>query len=136
MVHDEEERMRRGVTALLCVAALVVAAAASAEPVITLANPKVFTAAGRPWVKFTHESHQALEGVSCLTCHHDFVKGKNVLDPGSLKEGDPSLRCAACHASPAGLQNAFHGLCITCHDAEKSRGHVTGPRTCGECHAW
>jgi hypothetical protein len=128
--------MKGRLPALLCVSALFTfaAAAAGADPVFTLADPKVFTSASRPWVKFTHADHQALPGVSCLTCHHDFVNGKNVLDPASLKEGDPSLRCSACHASPARLQNAFHDLCITCHDAEKSKGHVTGPRTCGECH--
>ncbi|HEY9593135.1 MAG TPA: cytochrome c3 family protein [Spirochaetia bacterium] len=105
---------------------LVAAAWTGADPVFTLADPQVFKKPSRGWVKFDHGAHEALEGVSCRACHHDFV---------NLKGGDPSPRCAACHASPAQLQNSFHELCITCHDADARKGNVTGPRTCGECHA-
>jgi hypothetical protein len=118
--------MRPRASAIIACLFLAAAAFAAADPVFTLADPKVFPRASRPGVSFDHGAHQALEGVSCASCHHDFV---------NLDGGDPSPRCATCHSSPARLQNAFHELCITCHDAEKRRGHVTGPRTCGECHA-
>ena len=101
-----------------------------------LANPQVFGGLSRPAVKFTHAHHGTLPGVSCLTCHHVMVKGRNVLDISALKAGDPSLRCAACHTSARDLQIAFHQTCITCHDTRKAAGKVTGPRTCGECHVW
>ena len=130
---------RKSGGALLAALALAVAAPALlADPpaVLTLANPKVFGRLSRAAVPYTHGAHLAIEGVTCLTCHHRFEAGKNSLDPGSLVEGDPSLRCAACHATPAALEKAFHQQCISCHDAAKRKGWVTGPRTCGECHAW
>jgi hypothetical protein len=130
-------------------AALLLAFAAPvfADPpdVIVLKKPQVFGSLSRSPVRFTHGDHTALDGVSCLTCHHDFQKGKkmplgtvaaNVLDPGRLIPGDPSTQCATCHVGARDLQKRFHQLCITCHDAEKKKGRVTGPRTCGECHAW
>jgi hypothetical protein len=122
-------------------AALVFIAAApgllSAQPaIITIDNAKVFGSLSRPAVRFTHKGHMSIEGVSCLTCHHVIVKGKNVLDPKDLKEGDPSLRCASCHGKPADLEKVFHLRCISCHDAAKRQGKVTGPRACGECHTW
>lgn len=126
---------------MLCAAAALLLAHAApvfADPpdVIILSKPGVFGSLSRTPVRFTHRNHMSLEGVSCLACHHDFKNGKNVLDPGRLTPGDPSTQCAACHSGPQALQKGFHQLCITCHDAEKRKGRVTGPRTCGECHAW
>jgi hypothetical protein len=110
---------------VLCVAAVLLASSGAlfADPpdVMTLSKPKVFGSLNRAPVRFTHKDHMSLEGVSCLTCHH---------------KGDTSTECATCHVTPGSLQQAFHGQCITCHDTEKRRGRVTGPRTCGECHAW
>ena len=85
-------------------------------------------------MRFTHKDHMAIEGVSCLTCHHVFVQGKNVLDPKDIKAGDPALSCASCHTTGRDLEKSFHLLCITCHDAAKRQGKVTGPRECGVCH--
>ena len=106
-------------------AALLLAFAAPvfADPpdVITLSETGVFGSLRRAPVRFTHKDHMALEGVDCLACHH---------------QGDPSVTCAACHVERQALQNVFHQLCITCHEAEKRKGRMTGPRTCGECHAW
>ncbi len=104
--------------------------------VIELSRPNAFGAPSRAPVRFTHADHMTLDGVSCLTCHHDFKNGKNILDPGRLVTGDPSLRCATCHTRPRDFQRVSHRLCIGCHDAEKRKGGVTGPRQCGECHAW
>jgi hypothetical protein len=121
--------------ALCAVLLLAAAVPAPGQPkIITITNPGVFASPSRPAVRFTHAAHASIEGVSCLTCHHVFVKGKNVLDPKDIREGDPRLACAACHAAPAALERSFHLQCISCHDAAKRRGQVTGPRECGECH--
>jgi hypothetical protein len=128
-------RGRAAVAALiLCV--LMPAVCADPPAVMEIATPGVFVSPARTPVRFTHADHQALDGVSCTTCHHVYKDGKNVLDPSTLTPGDPSLQCASCHAKPRDLENAYHELCITCHDAEKRKGGVSGPRTCGECHAW
>jgi len=121
-------------------AALLLACTAPvfADPpdVIIFSRTGVFGSLSRAPVRFPHKDHVSLGGVTCLTCHHDFKNGKNVLDPGLLTPGDPSTQCAACHVGPLALEKGLHQLCITCHDAEKKKGRVTGPRTCGECHAW
>ena len=85
-------------------------------------------------VSFTHEYHAG--GIRCLTCHHDFKNGNNILDPGRLTPGDPSIQCETCHVTPKALQQAFHRQCITCHDQLKRKGPAGAPRLCGECHAW
>lgn len=125
-----------GIALLLCVLSPVLACAQDAAGKI--ANTEVFGTPTRPAVRFTHVAHESLDGVTCLTCHHVFVKGKNVLDPSTLKAGDPSLQCAACHTSAQKLEAAYHQLCVGCHDTAKKRFGVTGPRACGECHlrAW
>jgi hypothetical protein len=120
----------------LALALMIPAAAWGQAAVMKIANPLVFGTLSRPAVRFTHADHGKLAGVTCLTCHHVFVSGKNVLDIKLLKPGDPSIQCASCHKSGRDLQNAFHQACITCHDKEKAAGKVTGPRTCGECHVW
>jgi hypothetical protein len=121
--------MSRARLALLFLAAVLLAAAplalAAQDAIMKLANPKVFGSPSRPPVRFTHAGHQWLEGVTCLSCHHSSEGGE-----------DPVLAaCASCHTTPRALQAAFHLSCITCHDAEKRKGRITGPRTCGECHA-
>jgi hypothetical protein len=124
----------------LCAALAFIAAASGvlpAEPTdIRIDNAKVFGSRSRPAVRFPHTRHMSIDEVSCLTCHHVMVEGRNVLDPKTLEQGDASLRCAACHGEPADLERVFHLRCISCHDAAKRQGKVTGPRACGECHAW
>ena len=136
-------------TGVLCAVLLAAASApapAPAQPkIITISETGIFSSPSRPAVRFTHADHASIaastpagrriQGVSCLTCHHVFVNGKNVLDPKDIKDGDSRLRCAACHTTPAALERSFHLQCISCHDAAKRTGQVTGPRECGECHA-
>jgi hypothetical protein len=124
--------------ALLACVLLAAIPVVCADPpaMITISETAVFTSPDRGPVRFTHGDHMALEGVTCLTCHHRFEDGKNVLDPATLEEDSSAARCATCHTTPARLQKAFHATCISCHDAEKRAGRVTGPRTCGECHPW
>jgi hypothetical protein len=117
---------------------LACAAPLFADPpdVIILAKPKVFGDLSRSPVRFTHGHHFSAKGMDCLTCHHVFKDGKNILDPSTLTAENTSVACETCHVKPASLQRAFHDQCITCHDREKKQGRETGPRACGECHAW
>jgi hypothetical protein len=130
--------MSRARLALPFLAAVLLAAAplalAAQDAVMKLADPKVFNSPSRPPVRFTHAGHQWLEGVTCLTCHHSYKNGENVLTAADLDAKNPAIACASCHTTPRALQAAFHVSCITCHDAEKRKGRITGPRTCGECH--
>jgi hypothetical protein len=104
--------------------------------VIILAKPKVFGSLSRAPVRFTHGHHMGPGGADCLTCHHVYKNGKNVLDPATLTPDNAAVQCETCHVKPVSLQRAFHDQCITCHDTEKKQGRATGPRACGECHAW
>jgi len=135
--------MRRALRYLCAAAAIALSASGSLsaqEQSITIANAKVFGRLTRTPVVFPHQAHMAQDGLDCLSCHHRYEKsaGKkaNVLDLATLAEGGGTVACASCHASKAGLQKAFHRLCIGCHDSAKRQGKVTGPRTCGECHRW
>ena len=102
---------------VLCAAAvLLLRSSAPCSPirpdVMTLSKPKVFGSLSRAPVRFTHKDHMSLEGVSCLTCHHDFKDGKNVLDP-KAQCGGPVDACAACHTDPIaaeGVSRAVHHL--------------------------
>ena len=131
--------MKRSTVRLLALACLVSLslAAPAQEAVMRLSKPPALGTPSRPSVRFTHENHFSLEGVSCLACHHEIAPGKNDRGPKlPAAGGDPSVPCESCHTSARSLQNAFHENCITCHDREKSAGRVTGPRLCGECHVW
>ncbi len=123
------------VAGVLLVALVAPLAAIAQDAEWQIANPKVFGTPSRPAVRFTHAAHESLPGVSCLTCHHVFSRGKNILDPATLKAGDPSLQCATCHGKPGDLEARYHQLCVGCHDTAKRDFGVTGPRACGECHA-
>jgi hypothetical protein len=120
--------------------ALVAAAPLSSEAddsgLIILSQKQVFGSLTRTPVRFPHEKHQAIEGATCLDCHHDWKDGKNVLDLGDLMSGGSSALCASCHRSPGKLQASFHLLCIGCHDGAKVRGNPDAPRACGDCHPW
>ena len=112
--------MNRPLAAGLAALALIaIAASASADPpaLILLSRTEVFGTLRRAPVSFTHDYHAG--NADCLTCHHN---------------GDPSTACEACHVTPKALQEAFHGLCITCHNRMKNTGPAGPPRLCGECH--
>jgi hypothetical protein len=130
--------MRRAIVALCAIAVFGSCAAAFADPpaFIILSTPKVFGSLSRAAVRFTHGDHAKLTGVSCLTCHHAYKDGKNILDISTLTPGNPAILCATCHTSPRDLETSYHQLCITCHDTAKAKGGVTGPRACGDCHTW
>ncbi len=126
-------------TAMLVTAALLLCAApallSAQQAEWKIAHPEVFGKLQRGPVRFTHAYHEALDDGNCLVCHHRYENGKNVLDPKDLKEGDPSLACASCHAKPGDLQRVFHLQCISCHEATSRSGAAYPPRACDECHA-
>jgi len=135
---------RPGAAKRLTFAALLVLALSpaviSAQPeTIVLGIAQGVGGAGRPAVLFTHQSHMTKDGLDCLSCHHRYEsKGgtkENLLDLGSLVEGASGIACSSCHRGPAALRQAYHRLCIGCHDASARRsGGAAAPRTCGECH--
>lgn len=88
----------------------------------------------RPPVAFTHELHMEL--LECLACHHAYEDGFNVLDEDELVEGNPAIRCAACHNDQADLerQDAYHRQCIGCHIETRKADAASGPEMCGACH--
>ena len=121
----------------LAALALIACAPVFCDPpaAIIISENGVFGTLQRAPVEFSHGAHAS--GMSCLTCHHDFKDGKNILDPGRLTPGNPAARCATCHTTRAALEQAFHGQCITCHDKlKKPAGRPGAPRVCGDCHVW
>ncbi|MGQ9647099.1 MAG: cytochrome c3 family protein [Thermodesulfobacteriota bacterium] len=104
---------------------------------ITLNHADIFVKRQRPPVAFPHARH--IEGeVSCKDCHHQYKEGENRLDESTLQEGNPEIKCSACHTprSRIHLQRAFHFQCLSCHKNNEREGRKTGPRFCGECHLW
>jgi hypothetical protein len=83
---------------------------------------------------FSHDLHMAV--LDCLACHHAYEDGLNVLDEDELVEGNPAIRCGACHNDQADLkrQEAYHRQCIGCHIDTRKAGQASGPEMCGACH--
>ncbi|MFZ5562481.1 MAG: cytochrome c3 family protein [Thermodesulfobacteriota bacterium] len=89
----------------------------------------------RPPVVFPHDLHMST--YDCFDCHHDYdSEGNNVLEDYALEEGNPDIRCTACHTSKSDIEprEAFHGQCMGCHERFTFRKRPTGPVLCGECH--
>ncbi|WP_300672867.1 cytochrome c3 family protein [Desulfoluna sp.] len=129
-----------------CVLPLFMLAILIVLPVLLSAGTAEAGAKQRPSVSFPHEMHFDL-AEDCLSCHHDYQDGENALDEDLLSETEPeevmtlnsmhredlsAVACASCHGgekAKSDPMDAFHGQCISCHEAEKS-----GPVMCGECH--
>jgi hypothetical protein len=77
-----------------------------------------------------------MDGFDCLACHHDYADDENILDTDELEEGNPAIRCTACHDGGAtiGLRRAYHRKCLGCHRKTRLQGMSSGPELCGECH--
>lgn len=90
--------------------------------------------AQRTAVTFSHDLHMGL--YECLDCHHDYKDSINVLDEDNLEEGNPDIRCSACHnpQTDLGRQKAYHRQCIGCHIDTRKAGNASGPEMCGACH--
>ena len=117
-------------------AVFTVTTAVAQEDVMKISHVDIFGSLSRAAVRFPHAAHMSVAKEGCLSCHHDMKDGENVLDLSTLVPGSPAASCASCHAAPRELIKSFHLLCIGCHDTAKTELRVTGPRTCGECHAW
>lgn len=114
--------------------AIVFSVARAQDAELVLNNPDAYPEKQRTAVTFSHESH--MDNLDCLACHHDYDDSENILDEDELFEGNPELRCAACHDPDTGvdLKAAFHGQCMGCHRQRRLAGAATGPELCGECH--
>ncbi len=89
----------------------------------------------RASVAFPHEMH--MESYDCEVCHHKYDSNKNnILDIDSLEEGNPGIMCASCHDSnnKINTREAYHRLCIGCHDAKAQNNQALVPTLCNECH--
>lgn len=85
-------------------------------------------------VAFQHELH--MNSLECLDCHHDMKDGENVLDEAALEEDNPDILCASCHNADSKIdkREAFHKMCMGCHNKVRLTKEATGPTLCGECH--
>lgn len=76
--------------------------------------------------RFDHKYHQ---GVSCLTCHHNFRERRLGTKP-----------CLACHKAwgtteARRIDSMFHAFCADCHRRERAAGRKAGPvKACAACH--
>lgn len=86
-------------------------------------------------VAFPHEMHMAT--FDCEDCHHVYDDQKNNgLDSSELYSGNPDIKCSSCHDSGNKIQTrqAFHRLCIGCHNETAKMNQPTGPTMCNDCH--
>lgn len=128
-----------------CVAFILLLALPAVLPLLLAVGAAEAGAKQRPPVSFPHEMHFDL-AEDCLSCHHDYRDGENVLDEDLLMETEPDetmelnsmnrdglgpVSCVSCHGEEAktGPMDAFHNQCISCHEAEGE-----GPVMCGQCH--
>jgi hypothetical protein len=87
----------------------------------------------RSAVSFPHELH--MDSLDCLTCHHVYEDGKNILDEDELDD-DGSASCRKCHVKSAAinLKTAYHRQCIKCHRGLNREPDNDLPITCKDCH--
>ena len=100
---------------------------------IYIENREFYPSKSRPAVYFSHEIH--METYECLTCHHDYQDGENVLSEDDLDE-EKSAACAQCHAEGASieLKKAYHRQCMGCHRQINNQEAAGLPITCADCH--
>ena len=106
-------------------------------PILYANSDSPFERRQRPSVNFLDTFHDGhMVNLNCLDCHHRYEDGENVLEEADLYGGGDEIRCASCHYPGSGLDlmDAYHRLCIGCHDRESRGGTVNGPVLCGECH--
>ena len=95
--------------------------------IILIDSMSAFGQLDRAPVAFPHDRHTAAlaeQGQDCETCHHRMESGylsQNYLRLASLDKN--------------GVMQIYHDNCIACHDTTAAAGRISGPVTCGECHA-
>ena len=103
------------------------------ESEIIIDNASAYSSKKRSAVYFPHENH--METIECLSCHHDYQNGENVLDEDELEE-DGRAGCATCHYRDASieLKTAYHRQCMGCHRLVNKQEDAGLPITCQNCH--
>ncbi len=102
-------------------------------------NRAYYESRKRDRVNFPHEKHMCMDH-ACTRCHHDYQRGRNVIDLNSLTENNRSIRCINCHGrygrarEKLRLPEAYHAQCVTCHRDVIKSGRGRPPLLCGECH--
>ena len=92
---------------------------------IRLTLPAEMGSCERPAVEFDHQAHvKALEQEGCGACH--YIDAEKRLLPRMKFKEEP--------ADATDWMEAYHGLCITCHDDRLAKKQATGPGDCGDCH--
>lgn len=102
---------------------------------VLIDNSISFQSKQRSAVPFNHGLH--METIECLSCHHRYENGKNVLDESELeKEVTKDVKCVSCHnqKTKTNLKEAFHHQCMGCHMNFRKTGRNSGPELCGHCH--
>lgn len=98
-----------------------------------LLNGSVFKGLSRGDVKFPHDRHYGW-GIGCMSCHHRYERGMNVLVREDLVPGTRAVSCPACHVTGRDLERVYHRMCIGCHDEMKRKSINSGPVMCDRCH--
>lgn len=122
------------IAALIFITVVLVASVTGGGEVPHLSGRSVFKNLSRGDVMFPHERHYDW-GIGCLSCHHRYEKGSNVLTIEELQQGTQAVSCASCHSSGRDIERAYHHLCITCHQDMKKNSISSGPVICGRCHS-
>jgi hypothetical protein len=92
---------------------------------IQMALPAEFGAPERPAVEFDHQAHvKALGKEGCGVCHYVDLE----------KSLYPRLKFKQAPADATDWMEAYHQVCITCHDDRLKQKKSTGPDDCGDCH--
>jgi len=97
-----------------------------ADPaLVVLELPPDLGAAERPAVLFDHARHTAALGMQhCTPCHSADHRGRplpRLAGTDDLEDIDAA-------------REAYHAVCLDCHERRLSDGERSGPVTCGECH--
>ncbi len=101
---------------------------------IVLELPEELGTPERPIVEFDHASHaSALGQNSCLECHEP-VKLSPRLRTKAPEGVSPRIKGMDDPEDLDDAMEAYHELCIGCHDRRGIEGEPSGPAACGECH--
>ena len=93
--------------------------------IIQMPLPAELSHAERPLVEFDHQKHVAgLAQEGCAACHPSRADGQLSF----------RLKLSAHFSDDDEWMEAYHDLCIGCHDNRRRAGKPTGPDDCGDCH--
>ncbi|MCF6291470.1 MAG: cytochrome c family protein [Desulfobacterales bacterium] len=93
---------------------------------------------GRKPARFDHQTHLALEGVTCGQCHHDAGHQPLSEEVIGAMANARQLACVSCHNQDFAneklrkVKDAFHRRCKGCH--KTGVAEIKGPTKCKACH--